>query len=257
MRLAPVVLLQLVALLACAAPGGEEDDDKPGRDGEADADTDADTDADSDADSDTDTDVDVAPCGRYTSAHLVGSEAVHRYTDEAEELFGYGGTYTNVTESYDPTSGEVVFSSETTLTGSSYRYYESTSTSVARCDTDGVWMESYYTEWAYETADGYTGSGWQEVTYDEGYLTMPSGVSVGDTWTASGTYRYDGSSGGGSYAYDVDYEVVDEASKTVPAGTYAALRVRSTVSSSESDFWVAPNIGTVATDYAELERWTP
>ncbi|MDP2316816.1 MAG: hypothetical protein Q8P41_28250 [Pseudomonadota bacterium] len=249
----PVLLLAYLALaLACAAPGGKDGEDDPDRP-EADADTDADTDAD--ADTDTDTDVDLSPCGVYTSAALVGSEAVHRYTNE-EEL-GYGGTYTNVTESYDAGTGEVVFSSETTLDGASYRYYEGSSTSVMRCDDDGLWMESYYAEYAYETTSGYAGSGWTEAVYEDGYLVMPSSPAVGDRWTASGTLTYDGSAGPGSLEYAMAYEVVGAESRTVPAGTFSTLRIAQTTSGDTTELWVAPDIGTIETEYAELTRWTP
>lgn len=260
-------LASLLLLSACVGPVADDDDVRPrrprdtagGDDTASDVDT-GDDDLDTAAD-DTDTAGDTggsdpAACGAYSAAHLVGAEGVYRYNDVAEAELGYSGTYTSVTASFDAATGTAVMTSESTVSGSAFRSYTSSTVGRYRCDEDGLWMVSYTLEWDYETSAGYADSGWTEATYGA-YLVMPADPGVGDTWSATGTATYDGSSGAGSYPYDLGYEVVGAESRTVAAGTYSTLRVRSTASGSTSDFWIARDIGAVESEYAELERWSP
>lgn len=224
-------------------------------DSDSDADTDSDTDADTDADSDTDADVDAA-CGRYQAVTHVGAEGVSRYTAAAESTLGYGGTTTTTTESYDAGSGVGVMTSYTDVSGRSFAWYRSWSTSTYRCDADGLWYVGYTMEWEYLTPDGYAGSGSMVYTYDDGYLGLPADLDVGARWSARGTGTYTGDVSG-TFAYDVTGEVLEEDAVTVDAGTFDALRVRMTYDDTSAEQWLAPDVGAVKSEFLELESWVP
>jgi hypothetical protein len=118
----PIHLALITLCFACAAHpkgGGPEGDSDADPDTDADtvadtdSDSDTDTDADSDSDTDSDSDADPAACGEYSAANLVGALGVYRYKESAESELGYGGTYTSLTESWDPSTGCVATSSYT------------------------------------------------------------------------------------------------------------------------------------------------
>ncbi len=247
----------LPLLLACTSSPDDTARRDPPADTDTDADSDTDTDTDTDADSDADTDADPGPaCGRYHALHLLGATGVSGFTAYAAGLYGYDGTNTNVTESYDEASGIGVISSYQEASGTSYRYYRSWSETTMECDTTGLWYRSSSTRWEYETSSGYVDTGTLVYAYDTNYLLLPSDLAVGSTWTASGGGSYSGDYSG-SFTYDVSSLAAASESVTVPAGTYTGLKIQQTSSGVAAEYWVVEEIGTVKNDFLELESWAP
>jgi hypothetical protein len=231
--------LPLALLLACPPV---EEGDKPGD--ESDADTDADSDADSDADADADAD---GPCPAYSGFGAVGTTWEYEYTG------GAAGTYTSTVATIEGGAIELVGEGETTSGGYTTTF---TSSTWFECDAEGAWLVSSHSDNVTDVGDS-TVESWSDATYDPPALLIPSGLAVGVQWETA----YVGESTtntGGPYAFDFtySYEVTEETSVTVPAGTYTTLHAVGSADSSSTEFWADRNVGTVKSSGTELVSYT-
>ncbi len=231
--------LATVALSAC----GDKDDTAP-----PEGDTDTDTDADGDTDSDADTDA--GPCGPWTGIHGLGSTWSYSFADG-----DLSGTVDNEITAYDAGTGLVSAESLSALTGPDYTL-SSTTTSEYRCDGEGYWMLSQYTEYQMDYA-GTPIEGWTDTTYDPPALLVPDEISVGESWTT----RYVGvtetnMSAPTPFESSVVQTAIEEQSVTVTAGTYDTLYVEY---SGDGEGWsnIARDVGQVKSSVTELTSYAP
>ena len=232
------LIWSLLLVIGCGDKDGSDTGD------EADADADTDTDADSDADAD----ADAGLCGVWSGVVSQGSTWEYDYvgqltgdaTIEVTSVSGSAVEFTSV--SHSEAQGSIT---------------DSTSVLSYTCDSEGMWLEEIYTDYS-GSAAGYKYSGWTETVYDAPILVTPSSLSVGDSWTVDASGVVTTSDGASQpFSTTTTYEAVAEESVTVPAGTYTAIKLVSSIDGSAAASWTAEGVGTVKTDSSELTGYTP
>lgn len=102
--------------------------------------------------------------------------------------------------------------------------YEGYYTWTGFCDAYGSWLSGYFVT---ASATGISDTSW-ELTYTEPWLSTPTGLALGVSWTADGAGELT-MEGGNTEQVDVtrSYEVTDATTAQVPAGTYEVLEITS------------------------------
>jgi hypothetical protein len=131
---------------------------------------------------------------------------------------------------------------------------DSTFNIEGQCTQDGIIiMENGLTT----TAQGADGTGTVTTTNQDG-VTLPNDIQVGDDW--SQTIEYSAGSGGESAfsgSIETSYKAVGYESVSVPAGTFAALKIEQTSSltmggqhfmDTSSNLWYVQGVGNVKTE---------
>ncbi len=238
MRTLSLSSLLLVLGLGLTACGDKDDTDAP----EGDTDTDADT--------DTDTDTDVSACGAWSGIEGVGTSWSYDVADG-----DLSGTVDNEITAYDASTGLVTTLSVSALTGVDYSL-DSTTTSEYRCDGDGMWLLTQYTEYAMDYA-GTPIDGWTDSSYDPPALLLPVDIAVGDSWTTSYTGVTETSmTDPDTFSSTVQQTVVEERNVTVPAGTYDTMYVEYT-GDGDGFTYIARGVGQVKSNITELTSYQP
>ena len=175
-----------------------------------------------------------------------GAQLTYRYTDSHTEQYGVVGSWTLTTLA--PGEEAYFLRSRTELESEYLEDYVAITDLEYSCDADGMWLDGY------ETQLSYTSSGTEVyvesvlVYRDPHPLVVPASLSVGSTWTFEGSYDYSDSNGSSSSnTIWQEYEVVDQGSITVPAGTFDAYEVVGTGEGAEPWVaWYAEGVGVVA-----------
>lgn len=177
-----------------------------------------------------------AACGRYAAVR-VGRRWVWDWDDG-----GTTGTWSTTVVALDGDVG-------TLRTDAAYRgdAYDMSQTTMSdfHCD-DGFVTDAATSTWS-GTSAGTPFAGTSTTTYTLGGPQLPMTLQRGDTWTV----RYAGDTvsepgGASSFDFSTAYEAIDEASVTVPAGTYTAWRLDSeTDTGVVGASWVVADVGTV------------
>jgi predicted small lipoprotein YifL len=247
LSLTALLLLGTASLVACG-----DKDDTAAPEGDTDTDTDADTDTDTDADGDADGDADADPssCGPWTGIQGVGTAWSYSMQDASLR-----GTVDNLITAYDAGTGLVTSESVSDLVGDGYTM-ESTTVSEYRCDDDGFWLLTQYTEYAMDYG-GTPFDGWTDTIYEPAALIIPKSLDVGDTWTTSYTGTTETNvTDPTAFSSSVLQQVVEQSSVTVPAGTYDTLYIEYDGDGSGYSH-VARDVGQVKSNITELTSYTP
>ena len=240
MRTLSLSALFLVLGLGVVACGDKDDTDAP----------EGDTDADTDTDTDTDADTDVGACGAWTGIDGVGATWSYDFADD-----DIAGTVNNEITAYDGSTGLVTASSFSDLTGTDYTL-TSTTTSEYRCDGEGMWMLSQYTEYDMDYA-GTPIEGWTDTVYEPAALLIPTDINVGDTWTTAyvGTTTTN-MTDATPFESTVEQVVIEEREVTVPAGTYDTMYVEFS-GDGDGFSYIARGVGQVKSNVTELTSYSP
>lgn len=216
-------------------------------DGDADADSDSDSDADGDADSDADTDADSdSVCGDYTGYFRVGTRWVYDYTLLT-------GTSEAEIASIDGDSIVLGAYGEYATSGLEGTY---SATSTLRCQGGGTYL------YAFEYTSSYTYGGEEStsessITWEDGCLSQPGSLAVGDTWSVECPYVSvtDGTSATGTTLNS--YEVVKAETVTVEAGEFDTMKVAQSNADGVTYTWYAGDVGAVKGDGIVLVSFEP
>ncbi len=185
-------------------------------------------------------------CGDFSLAHQQNAQLTYRYTDSHTDAYDIVGSWTVTTLA--PSDGSYFARTRTELESEYLEDYLGINDFEYRCDDDGVRLVGYESETSYVSSgtDVYVEA---VMVYREPYpLSLPASLSVGDGWTLEGTYDYSDSNGSStSYSIVQAYEVVDQTSVTVPAGTFDAYQVVGTAEGAEAwTSWYAEGVGLIA-----------
>jgi len=211
---------------------------------------------------DTATEVAIGPCSAYMGASGLGTTWEYEHWSEYDST-SFGSMVAEVTE-YDEVAGRLVVTesgdipippslvpTEGPLTGIwTYDY---------RCRATGVFLREVHYQATYGT--GY----WSRTTYDPEIMHVPNNPTVGDSWTATVTVTGEQDGDPMTLEQDVRLDVLGQAEKTVPAGTYDTFEVVHTLSAVDgvtSDVdptttWFAEDVGAVKKEVSELVSVTP
>lgn len=118
-----------------------------------------------------------------------------------------------------------------------------------RCTSEGVGRLTYTYDWGEDS---------RVTTFEPPCVRVREDMQVGDSWSCTTLMTTDSTSEGHSeYTIEVDVAVVEAAPLTVPAGTFATIKVEETLGSYTMPFWYADGVGLVKEQDHELVAWSP
>jgi len=189
---------------------------------------------------------DTNPCPAYS-----GAEEGRWWSWESSEAYeretGFTGGWESEVLAW---SGDTTQASFEIRTVSSYvvtgiEDYVSESVVTYTCDGDGLTISAVDTSYSYAVS-GTPYSGWSNTTYNPPWVSVPGGLQVGDRWSVDTTAEVvDHMGTETTYSYRADLEVVVEASRTVPAGTFTTLVVENTSDGYTSTYWTDADLGSI------------
>ncbi|HJN72834.1 MAG TPA: hypothetical protein QGF58_02770 [Myxococcota bacterium] len=125
------------------------------------------------------------------------------------------------------------------------------------CDKEGIWLVYGTTTWTTRRDAGRRASDREDYVYTDNLaepaFLFPAAVHLGDTWESTGTIHHvDVDTGAEISTTSLEgvHEVVSEANKVVPNGTYETLVLESRLPGSADvrTSWLVPGVGLVADD---------
>lgn len=166
---------------------------------------------------------------------------------ESNETSGYAVV------SYDRATGKLEIAHKRN-TNFPENYFETNFVETYRCDEQGQWLlSSIGPTHRVFTRLGSTSDAIQDTRYVQPYLMLPARFEIGARWQAKATMRHIVTEAGKppqetTMQLDRSCEVVAKERKTVPAGTYDALRVECMAvgATTKERSWYVDGIGLIA-----------